>query len=285
MDELAIVTGADGGMGRVVTQAVAQAGYRVVLACLDPARGHEAARQIRTRVPEARLEIHPIDLASFASTAAFARSIAERPETVRLLVNNAGTLGDRFYRTEDGLERTVSVNYAAPYLLTRLMLPRMQAGSRIVNTVSCTYAIGKIPACFFERGRNGSFRRIPVYSNTKLALLWFTLELAERTRELGITVNAADPGIVDTDMITMHQWFDPLTDLLFRPLIRTPEQGAATAVRLALSEEAGSISGACFAGVRRKRLPARLRNRADRLRLWEATEKVVAPFLFPERKK
>ena len=72
--------------------------------------------------------------------------------------------------TEDGLERTVSVNYGGPYLLTRLLLPLMGEGTRIVNMVSCTYAIGKLDfPDFFLRGRKGSFWRIPIYSNTKLA--------------------------------------------------------------------------------------------------------------------
>ena len=70
--------------------------------------------------------------------------------------------------TEDGLERTVSVNYVAPYLLTRKLLPLMGEGSRIVNMVSCTYAIGKLNfPDFFLRGKKGAFWRIPIYSNTK----------------------------------------------------------------------------------------------------------------------
>ena len=92
-----------------------------------------------------------------------------------------------------------------------------------MNMVSCTYAIGKLHfPDFFFFGRKGKFWRIPVYSNTKLALLLFTLELAERVEERGITVNAADPGIVSTDIITMHQWFDPLTDIFFALLSVLP---------------------------------------------------------------
>ena len=68
----------------------------------------------------------------------------------------------------------------------------------------------------------------------------FTIELSERLREKGITVNAADPGIVSTDIITMHQWFDPLTDIFFRPFIRTPRRGSLPAFR-ALSAPSGVI--------------------------------------------
>ena len=153
-------------------------------------------------------------------------------------MNNAGILTTPVRKTEDGLETIVSVNYVAPYMLTRQLLPLMQPGCRIVNTVSCTYAIGRIEPGFFEKGRNGRFFRIPVYSNTKLALLLFTQEFAERLQDKDITINASDPGIVSTNMITMQAWFDPLTDILFRPFIKTPAQGAATAIHLALSDEA-----------------------------------------------
>ena len=150
-------------------------------------------------------------------------------------MNDAGTMETGRHITEDGLERTVSVNYVGHYLLTRKLLPLMKEGSRIVNMVSCTYAIGRLDfPDFFTKGKKGAFWRIPIYSNTKLALTLFTIDLANRVREKGIVVNAADPGIVSTDIITMHAWFDPLTDILFRPFIRTPRKGAATAIHLLL---------------------------------------------------
>ena len=91
--------------------------------------------------------------------------------------------------------------------------------------VSCTYAIGKLDfPDFFTKGRKGVFWRIPIYSNTKLALTLFTLKLADELCERGITVNAADPGIVSTDMITMHMWFDPLTDIFFGLLSVHPDR-------------------------------------------------------------
>ena len=86
--------------------------------------------------------------------------------------------------TVDGFERTVSVNYVGPYLLTRKLIPAMVRGARIVNMVSCTYAIGRIELPdFFHRGKVGEFWRIPVYSNTKLALLLFTIELSKLLRD------------------------------------------------------------------------------------------------------
>mgnify|MGYP000419432017 CR=1 FL=1 len=219
--KLAVITGADGGMGTEITRAVALAGYRVVMACCNLEKAEMKQAQLIKNTGNTDIEVEFIVLASLASVASFAEKICARGEKLMLLMNNAGTMETGRHYTEDGLERTVSVNYVGPYLLTRKLLPLMGEGSRVVNMVSCTYAIGRLDfPDFFYQGKKGSFWRIPVYSNTKLALTLFTLELADRVKERGIVVNAADPGIVSTDIITMHLWFDPLTDIFFRPFIR-----------------------------------------------------------------
>lgn len=223
-----------------------------------------------------RIEIAPVDLASLASVAAFAEHLLKRGEPLALLMNNAGTMETERRITEDGLERTVSVNYVGPYLLTRKLLPLMGEGSRIVNMVSCTYAIGHLDfPDFFLRGRRGDFWRIPIYSNTKLALTLFTIDLASRVKHKGIVVNAADPGIVSTNIITMHMWFDPLTDMLFRPFIRTPRKGAATAVGLLLDEDAGKRTGTLNASCRPKSLSEKYTRHVQMEELWERTESIV----------
>ena len=215
--KFAIITGADGGMGTEITRAVAKAGYKIIMACYRPEKAEKVREMLVRDTGNPHLEVLGVDLSSLASVAAFAETVLKRGDAVSLLMNNAGTMETCRRITEDGLERTVSVNYVAPYLLTRKLLPLMGEGSRIVNMVSCTYAVGCLDfPDFFFRGRKGSFWRIPVYSNTKLALTLFTLNLAARLKEKGIVVNAADPGIVSTNIITMHMWFDPLTDILFR---------------------------------------------------------------------
>lgn len=273
---LAIVTGADGGMGQIITTALARAGYPVIMACQDPAKALLVRDRIRQETGNEQIEIRQINLASLTSVDAFTRQLIEEGRPVSRLMNNAGILTTPVRHTEDGLETIVSVNYVAPYMLTRRLLPLMQPGARIVNTVSCTYAIGKIEDNFFTNGKNGCFFRIPVYGNTKLALLLFTQELAGRMKEKGITVNAADPGIVSTKMITMNAWFDPLTDLLFRPFIKTAEQGASTAIHLALSDKAEGINGCCYEDCKQKKVSERIRLHNAQSALWNDTETLLA---------
>ena len=278
--KLAVITGADGGMGMEITCAVATAGYKVIMACRDPEIAEEKRQLIMRETGNIALEIVPVNLASLSSTASFANELLQRGEVITLLMNNAGTMETRRCITEDGLERTVSVNYVAPYLLTRKLLPLMGEGSRIVNMVSCTYAIGKLDfPDFFLRGKKGAFWRIPIYSNTKLALTLFTIALSKKVKEKGIIVNAADPGIVSTKIITMHMWFDPLTDIFFRPFIRTPRQGAATAISLLLDEDAGKRTGTLNVSCHPKQLSEKFFHHVQMKELWDKTEEIVAKWL------
>lgn len=277
---LAVITGADGGMGTEITRAVAMAGYRVVMACCNMERARQRRLQLIAETGHREIECQYLNLASLETVAEFADRLLQRKERISLLMNNAGTMETARKTTADGLERTVSVNYVGPYLLTRKLLPLMDKGSRIVNMVSCTYAVGRLDfPDFFTKGRKGAFWRIPIYSNTKLALTLFTLKLADLLREQGITVNAADPGIVSTDIITMHMWFDPLTDIFFRPFIRTPRQGADTAIRLLLDKEWTGISGRLFVSGHPKDLAAKYTSHILQDELWGRTEKIVRRWL------
>ncbi|MDH6304789.1 retinol dehydrogenase-12 [Parabacteroides sp. PF5-5] len=273
--KLAVITGADGGMGRIITTAVAKAGYQVIMACRNVESARQICEQIKEDTHNKQIEVRGINLASLTSVSTFAQTLLQEKRTLSLFINNAGVLTTSNRRSEEGLETIVSVNYVAPYLLTRLLLPLMESGSRIVNTVSCTYMIGRIQDHFFEKGKDGRFNRISVYSNTKLALLLFTRELAQRVKEKGITVNASDPGIVDTNMIRMDAWFDPLTDYLFRPFIKTPAQGAATAIHLALSEEARGKSACCYANSKERKLSKRFTEHPAQTKLWQDTETLL----------
>lgn len=257
-----------------------KAGYRVIMACHNSRKAELIRRCLMEDTGNQNIEVIPIDLSSMRSVVDFAGRVLERRITISLLMNNAGTMETGYHVTEDGFERTVSVNYLGPYLLTRKLIPAMEKGTRVVNMVSCTYVIGRIDfPDFFYRGKVGNFWRIPIYSNTKLALLLFTIELADRLREQGIAVNAADPGVVSTDIITMHQWFDPLTDVFFRPFIRTPRQGASTAVGLLLDEKEAEVTGQLYVSNKRKELSDRYKHHVLREPLWKNTEQLLARWL------
>jgi hypothetical protein len=131
----------------------------------------------------------------------------------------------------------------------------------------------------FEKGCKGLFLRIWPYSNSKLAITLFTFELAKRIKKLGITVNAVDPGIVNTGILRMQMFFDPITDLIFRPIIRTPLQGADTAINLLLSEDVEGQTGTFNRTRRIVNLGKKYTEHPKMQELWERTEEIVKPFL------
>ena len=278
--KIAIITGADGGMGFEETRAVAQAGYHTIMACYSPKLAEPKCRQLIEETGTRHIEVIGLDLASLQSVSHFAGQIRDRFAEVHLLMNNAGTMETGRHITVDGLERTASVNYVGPYLLTRLLLPLMKAGARIVNMASCVYLLGKLDFPeFFEKGRKGAFWRIPVYSNTKLAITLFTMSLAKKVKEKGITVNAVDPGVVNTGIIRMQMFFDPITDLVFRPLIRTPRQGADTAIHLLLDNDVTGQTGTFNRSRKIINIGEKYTNHRQMEDLWKQTEQIVLPFL------
>ena len=279
--KLAIITGAGTGMGFEEAKAVAGKGFHTIMACHHPEAAEERRQAIVRETGNEHVEVVGIDLANLSSVRRFADQIKARFQHLDLLMNNAGTLETGLHITQDNMERTVQVNYVGPYLLTRLLLPLMGEGSRIVNMVSLTYRVGSLDfPDFFRRGRKGSFWRIPIYSNSKLALTLFTIDLAERLRDKGITVNAADPGIVSTDIIRMHNFIDPLTDIFFRPFIRTPRQGADTAIRLLLDEDKATQTGTFNRSGRIIDVGDKFVHHKQMHELWEKTDAIVRKYLY-----
>ena len=281
MKKVAIITGANGGMGYEEAKEALQQGYYTIMACYCPSRSEARRQQMIKETGRYDVEIMALDLSNLQSVREFADKIKAKFEHIDILMNNAGTLETGYHTTVDGLERTVSVNYVGPYLLTRLLLPLMGKGSRIVNMSSCSYIIGKLrfPE-FFIKGRKGFWQRILVYSNSKLALTLFSLELAKRIKGKGITVNAADPGIVNTKIIHLqNKLLDPIADLFFRPFIRTPRQGADTAIRLMFDAEKEGQTGTFCRSNKIVKLGDKYVHHKQMQELWDETEKIVQTFL------
>ncbi len=274
MAKIAIITGADGGMGQEHVRAVANAGYEVVMACRTPSKAQPICDRLATETG-GKIRVIPLNLASFTSIGEFVETIQNEYEHVDLLLNNAGTLLHHSEVTEDGIEQTVGVNYLGHYYLTRLLLPLIPEGSRIVNMVSLTIRYGKIDHDIFQPVDQKHFNRFTVYSDSKLALLYFTLDLAEELAERNISVNCADPGIVSTNIIRQGNIvIDKLCDWIFRPLIYKPAKGASTMLYLALKEKQ-EVTGKCYANRKPVQLKRKMIENPYRKRLHDATERVI----------
>lgn len=262
-----IVTGATGGMGSEAVRALAKQGRSVIMACRNLEKGVAVKKRILEEVPSADLTLMQVDLASLKSVAEFVEMIKDQSVKLDGLFNNAGIINRHFALTEDGFEQTVAVNYVAPYLLTRRLLPMFTENAHIVNMVSLTHYIAKLDRDFFEKGEK-DFRQLGTYSDSKMALLLFTIALSQR---VGFHVNMADPGVVNTGILRMNRWYDSLADVLFRPFCKSPEKGALPAVNALTTNEYLHY----FKGNTCCEVPEKCLSNPYIEWLWEITEKVL----------
>ncbi len=281
VDRVAIITGAGTGMGFEEAKAVAARGYYTIMACHHPEEAEAKRQEIVHNTGNVDVEVIGIELADLSAVRRFADEIKSRFNHIDLLMNNAGTIQTKFRLTPDNIEHTVSVNYVGPYLLTRLLLPLMNQGSRIVNMASLTYRMGRLDfPDFFTKGRKGGFHRIHIYCNTKLAITLFTFHLAKLLKDRGITVNAADPWMVSTNIIRMHNTLvDFLSDIFFRPVIYTPRHGADTAIHLLLDEDKANQTGTYNCENRIKDIGDKYLHHIQMQELWDKTEEIVSKYL------
>jgi len=277
--DVVIITGANRGIGRSVALALARSGASIVMACRDVRGALETAGMIKAESGNDHIEVQRLDLASFDSTRNFANGIKDRDLKVSTLINNAGVLCDAFRETADGYEMTMQVNYFGQFLLTLSLLPSLRDGGQIINTSSIMYRLGRADDGIFHR-KPETYNRFRAYADSKLASLLFSLELAERVSAHGISVNSYDPGIVNTNIITMHNpVIDALSDVLFRPFIRTTQTGAGTCIYLALENDTLHYTGEYFVRGKARALAPKYLNNAYKRRLWEETETIVGTAL------
>ena len=272
--KVALVTGGTSGIGKATAMALAAMGADVVVVGRDRERGERAAEEIRAQTG-GRVDLALADLSSQAEVRNLAEEFKRRYDRLDVLVNNAGLVQSTRTETVDGLESTFAINHLAPFLLTNLLLDvlKKSAPSRVVTVSSEAERWGNID--FDDLQSKKSYRGFPVYGMTKLANIMFTYELAERLEGTGVTATCMHPGAVNTRFGT-NNW-GPMTILfrLFKPFMRTPDQGADTVIWLASSPEAEGLSGRYYAD-RKPLKPKKIANDpAACRRLWEESERLT----------
>ncbi|MCT7356903.1 oxidoreductase [Streptomyces sp. 15-116A] len=199
---VAVVTGANSGLGLVTAIELARAGARVVLACRSETRGRAALNRLRGEVPAAEAEVRPLDLGNLGSVREFARELPY--ERVDLLVNNAGVMALPRGTTADGFETQFGVNHLGHFALTGLLLPALLTApqARVVTVSSMMHALANIDPRDLNSER--AYNRWLAYARSKSANLMFTHELARRAAAHGarLTSVAAHPGYAATNLQT-----------------------------------------------------------------------------------
>ncbi len=269
----AIVTGANSGMGMATARALLDEGATVIMLCRSEKRGKEAYKKL-LEDGNSRTYLILADLGDYDSIRNFAKQVKERFDKIDILVNNAGFISLDRQETKEGLERQFGINHVGHFLLTTELLDMMGEGSRIVNVASGAHKTGKIH--FDDINLHKGFNVFKAYSQSKLANVLFTRELARRVKDRGITVNCCHPGAVATNIgIDRETGFGKTVTRLLKPFFQTPEQGAATAIFLATDESVKDITGEYFYKCKIAKSSKRSKDMELAKRLFEFSEQLV----------
>ena len=195
-----------------------------------------------------------------------------------MLVNNAGTGARRRRETADRFEWSFGVNHLAPFLVTKLLLPRLTKSTpaRIVTVASMAYRRAALDFDDLQWQRR-RYRTMQAYSESKLANILFTLALSRRLKGTGVTANCLHPGVVATNMFSsLGGPVGKVFGVLLRPLLVSPAAGAKTSVYLASAPEVAAVSGRFFERSHEVSLDANAQDTAAAQRLWEISDELVA---------
>lgn len=238
--KVAMVTGANSGIGKEIALGLAGMGANLVMVCRDRARGDAARADVQEKTGNPEVELLLADLSSQKSIRNLVQEFEARHNRLHVLINNAGVSQASRIETADGLEVVFATNHLAPFLLTNLLLPVLTASApaRIVIVSSGVQAMGKIG--FDDLQSTRSYSEIRVYNQSKLANVLFTYELARRIEGTGVTANAVEPGFIKTNLKV------PFPFSIFSFMRGKPVDGARPSVFLASSPEVEGVNGRFF---------------------------------------
>jgi retinol dehydrogenase-14 len=272
---LVLVTGGSGGIGKATALGLARLGARVSIVGRDLRRTEAAADEIRA-AGQRRVNVFVADLSSLSEVRRLADEVLQRLPRVDVLVNNVGGYWNTRHVTADGLERTFALNHLAPFLLTNLLLDRLResAPARVVTVSSQAQAGGRIDFDDLQGERDYSGAR--AYSQSKLANLLFTYELARRLPDTTVTANAVHPGMVNTsfgaeDPGAVQRLLVPFV----RPFMRKPASGATTSIQVAAAPDLERVTGRYFDNGKPRRSAENSYDEATATRLWQVSTDLV----------
>lgn len=277
---IAVVTGANGGIGYATATALARRGMHVILACRSEARGEAARQTIVAQSGNQTVEALPLDLGSLDSVRRFAEAFTARHPRLDLLVNNAGVFSPRRALTADGFELHFGVMYLGHFLLTQLLLDALRAApaARVVTVSAWGHRLARLEFDDLQFTRR-PYHGVAAYAQAKLAQVVWTQTLAQRLAGTGVTAYSLHPGVIGTNLA--GELPSGLAGLMQRALPGA-EQGAATSLYVATAPRLERFSGQYFAYRtllrRHSRGPAWMARHATdparAVRLWQVSEQL-----------
>ena len=266
-----IITGATSGIGEVAALRLAEQGARIVFTARDRARAEDTLAKLRN-AGNADHAFHMADLSTLAEMKRIGAVLAQEPR-IDVLVNNAGALFNKRRETADRLEMTFALNHMAYFVITNLLLPRLQPGARIVSVASNAHRGAKLD--FDDLQSRRSYSGFAVYSRSKLCNILFNRELARRTPQ-GVTANCLHPGFVATRFGDQSGGVMQRLVKVAKPVgAISPEEGAKTITYLASSPEVKTVTGEYFYQCRPATPTKEAQKDADAAQLWQVSENIA----------
>ncbi|XP_074640680.1 retinol dehydrogenase 13-like isoform X2 [Tubulanus polymorphus] len=273
-----IVTGANTGIGKETAKELAKRGARVILAGRNNEKCELARDEIIKETANRNVEARHLDLASLQSIKEFAEEICRTERHVDILINNAGVMRCPKSLTTDGFEMQLGVNHLGHFYLTNLLLPKLKdsAPSRIITLSSLAHRRGEMN--FSDLNSSSSYSPGGAYSQSKIANILFTVELAKRLEGTGVTALAVNPGIVDTELMRhLSIYKSTFSRIILAPLrwifLKTPNEGAQTSLYAALSKDLDGVSGKYLSNCAIEEASKEARDEKAAERLWLISEK------------
>ena len=277
--KVALVTGGNSGIGLETARGLAAMGARVTIAARDRAKGQAAVEDVQKSTGNAEVDLLVLDLANLASVRSAAATFRASHGALHVLVNNAGVVLSERRLTKDGFEATFGTNHLGHFLLTHELMGLLKASapSRIVNLSSDAHRQSKgLDFSDLMRERT-PYSTFGAYSDSKLANVLFTAELARRLEGTGVTAYAVHPGVVATGFARdgdTSGWMEWITRLV-APFLLTPAKGAQTSMYCATAPELVAVSGRYYAKSREKETTSYGKDVEAAQKLWEYSERLV----------
>jgi NAD(P)-dependent dehydrogenase (short-subunit alcohol dehydrogenase family) len=261
-----LITGSTDGIGKQTALELARAGQRVIVHGRTRPKVEATLAWLQAQVPSAELDGVSFDLGSLASVRRGATELQEKIRELSVLINNAGIFANERAVTDDGIELTFAVNHVGPFLLTHLLMPLLDKGApaRVINVSSIAHTRGRLQ--LDDLSMSKGFTPYAAYAQSKLANVMHALALAERHAPSRLAAYSLHPGVVETKLL--REGFGPVRGI-------SVEEGARTAIRLALTPDLDAPSGSYFSeGVLAPVASAALDDDA-RAALWVASERLA----------
>ncbi|MFW9908108.1 MAG: SDR family oxidoreductase [Candidatus Thorarchaeota archaeon] len=274
--KVCIVTGANCGIGKETTLGLARKDATVVMLVRNEEKGTEAQKEIISESGNDSVDMMLCDLSSLVQIRQFSNAFSTKYGRLDVLVNNAGAVYSKRDVTPDGFERSLAVNYLAPFVLTNELLPLLKASSpsRIVNLTSGLH--GRAEVNLENLQSEGKYKGMNAYQNSKLMVLLFTYALARRLEGTGVTANAVSPGFVATNLgRSSGSRMNSIMFGMMKPFQLTPAEGAQTSIYVASAPELEGVTGKHFTKSQEKTSSPSSLDIDLQEKLWTTTEKML----------